>query len=158
MYMPSDNMSESTLCKLADVTRQTRKRWVGHGLLRARPKDEYSLLDLLELVACKLLFDALGPSEGRDAWRQVREPYGSQLPQAQVDIVFSVSDRRASLVVDHGHLPDLVRHGRLVRVIPIGPEMTRVHEAFGRYRAGQLAADSDGGAAPPEAPHSAAGA
>src|SRR5688500_9850474 len=85
-------LSEVRLCKLADVPRQSRRNWAANELLAERPGGSYGRLDLLELVACARLMRALGPSDGRAAWTQIREPYGRHVLAGRVDVVFSEAD------------------------------------------------------------------
>jgi hypothetical protein len=125
-------LSESLMCRLADVNRQTRRRWLKAGLLSER--EDYGLVDLLELVVCNRLTQSLGPSDGRDAWLQVRGLLRRQLPNPSVDVVFSVADHHAQLVSAHADLIAAVRHGRPVRVVQVGEEMRRVQDALERYR------------------------
>jgi hypothetical protein len=137
MVMTPDDqrMSEAFLCTFADVKRTTRLGWADQGLLRRRKGEEYTVRDLHELVACRLLKAALGSAEGADAWRQVREDFARRLPGPRLDVVFSEADHRADLVTDDSGLAGLIRHGRLVRVVQLAPEMNRAREAFARYRA-----------------------
>jgi hypothetical protein len=139
--MASDDipLSESLICTLADVRRQTRGRWADSGLLRRRARDEYTVRDLLDLVACKALIDVLGPTDGRGAWRQVRDAYSQQLPVGRLDVVFSEADHEAHLVTQDVELARAVRHGRPIRVIPLEREINRARNAFDRYKAGRVA-------------------
>lgn len=141
MGMSSDDsaMSESAICRLADASRQKRDMWAKKELLRKRPKDQYGLLDLLELTACKVLNESLGPSEGRDAWRQVRAQLTAQVPSPGVEVVFCEANHEATVVTTDSALCGVVRQGLPVRVIPVGAELCRARAAFDRYRAGRLA-------------------
>jgi hypothetical protein len=140
MGMPSDvYVSALVMCRFANVRRQTRESWVKRDLLRKQPRDEYKLRDVLDLVACRLLHDALGPSDGRDAWRQVRDELSKQLPAPEIDVVFSEADHRATVARSEQSLYQLVRLGTPVRVITVGPELCRVREAVERYRSGRVA-------------------
>ena len=134
--VPDENLSESLMCRLADVNRQKRERWSKAGLLR-RLREGYTARDLFDLVACKMLIETLGATDGGDAWLQIRGAYEAQLPTEHVDVLFSEADHEARLVRSPAELTDAVRHGRPVRVIDLGPEMTRVRGALERYRAGR---------------------
>ncbi len=141
MVMSSDGstISASALCRLADASRQKHDTWAKKELLRKRPKDQYGLLDLLELTACKVLNESLGPSEGRDAWRQVRADLNTQVPSLGLEVVFCEANHEATVITTDSALCEVVRQGLPVRVIPVGPELCRARAAFDRYRAGRLA-------------------
>jgi hypothetical protein len=145
MGMSSDDfsISESAICRLADASRQTRDRWAKKRLLRKRPQDQYGLLDLLELTACRLLHESLGPTEGRDAWRQVRAYLGAQVPSPGLEVVFCEANHEATVVATDSALCKLVRQGLPIRVIPVGAELCRARASFDRYRAGRLADAED---------------
>lgn len=127
-------MSESVLCRLADVRRQTRQSWSRQRLLRSRKGNTYTELDLLETVACKALITALGPSDGRDAWRQLRESYQLRLLVDRLDVVWSEADHEAALVTTDRGLVRVARDRGLIRVVSLSSEMRRVRGAFARYR------------------------
>lgn len=130
------HVSEARLCKLADVPRQNRRNWAANELLTDRADGHYGRLDLLELVACASLIGQLGPTDGRAAWTQVRQSYAGHALAARVDVVFSLADHEAVLVVTDEALARAVRHGRPVRVISLGEEMQRGSAAFLRYQEG----------------------
>lgn len=154
MVMASDAklLSENQLCKLADVARQTRRNWVSEGLFQAdgegeqpeRPGGEarYGRLDLLELVASKMLIDALGALEGKAAWRQVRQRFRDCVLSDRIDVVWMEADFEAHLSIYDESLVPVVRCGRLVRVISLTDEMRRAGAAYRRVRAAIEARDA----------------
>jgi hypothetical protein len=142
-------MSEATLCTLVDVVRQTRGTWCKAKLLRGRTGDGYTMRDALETAACKLSLNALGPSDGKDAWRQVQADFPEHVLAQPLDLVFDATDHRAVLVTAADDLARAVRTAHVVRVIPLDAELRRVRDAVSRWqaaRAAELAArNSDDG-------------
>jgi hypothetical protein len=127
-------LSDSRLCRVADVPRPTRGRWAKDGLLRERDDNKYGAVDLFELIALKALMAALGPSDARLAWRQVRAQFTSHLLAGAVDVVFSESDNEAILATDDGQVAGAVRHGRPVRVVSLTAELERARRALDLIR------------------------
>lgn len=147
MCMASDGsaISEAAICRLAGVRRQTRGVWAKKGLLRKRPKDQYGLLDLLELTACKVLIAGLGSSDGPAAWRQTRDDLVARVPSPGIEVVFCGANHQATVVTTDSALCGIARQGLPVTVVPVGGELCRARAAFDRYHADRLA---DGGAPP----------
>ncbi len=141
-----DLLSEAHLCRVAGVSRTTRGRWVGDGLFddpdearatRATPdrQERYGRVDLLRLVGCSAVMKALGPSDGKTAWRQVRGMFVENLTQERLEVVWSEGDELASLVTNDGELAQAVRLGRPVLVIDLTADVHRATDAFSRVQA-----------------------
>lgn len=66
---------------------------------------------------------------------ELRKLLAERLPVGYFDIVVDLGYREVSIVSQPEQLSDLVRTGRPVRVIPLGPLVARVRDAFKRVTA-----------------------
>lgn len=133
-------LSGSRLCEISGVLRQTRDKWAGRGLVRAA--DHYDELDIVELVVLKSLFDSLKKSHVRIAWSQVRAELRGLVPGPTLSLVWDPQHRVAKLAFDDATIVTLVRHGRPVHVLDLGPSVKRARDAFRREVSAELPAAS----------------
>ena len=123
-------LSGSRICEISGVNRQTRDRWVDHGLLRK--SDSYDQLDLIEVVVLKLLLSTLRKKEAKLAWMRVRPQLRELMPGPQLTLVWDGQRRAAELALTDDQVVALIRHGRPVQVVDLGTPIEQGREAFRR--------------------------
>jgi hypothetical protein len=136
------SISEVALCEIAGVHRPTRRKWASRGLLEQR-RGGYTELDAVELAVLATLTGALAGADALIAWNELRDQLKALVPPPVLDVVFDTQYKRAALAVQPEDIPKLVRHGRPVRVIPIGETVANVREAFRRIAAATAPAASN---------------
>jgi hypothetical protein len=126
-------IAENLACEIAGLSPSQRRHWVKRGLLD-QPLTEAKLseLQVVELALVRELHELLGPRDGGIVWQELQKALASRIPVGNLDLVVDLGYREVTLVGEVAALADAVRTSRPVRVIPIGPLVTRVRGAFGR--------------------------
>jgi hypothetical protein len=125
-----NRVAGSRLCELCGINRQTRDKWADGGLLRKRAA--YEQLDLIEAVVLKLLLATLRKNEAKVAWMQLRPQLRSVVAGGDLTLVRDGQRRAADLALTAEDVLSLVRHGRPVQVLHLGPVVEDARAAFRR--------------------------
>jgi hypothetical protein len=138
-------IAENLACEIAGLTPSKRRDWVKKGLLdQPTSKSKLSELQVVHLALVRELNHLLGPRDGGIVWLELKKLLAGRVPAGDLDLVVDLGYREVTLVHDRDAIGDAVRTTRPIRVIPLGPLITRVREAFRR-----VAPSSAGRAAKP---------
>ncbi|MDO8210261.1 hypothetical protein [Conexibacter sp. CPCC 206217] len=129
----SSELTEALLCELAGCTRQTRKSWISRGLLK-EARGGYGEFDALELLCLSKLLGLVGPRDTGIIWPDVQAILRSNLMTGRADFVIDLQFKTVALVRDDASLSSATRHGRPVRVVPLGEEIADLLEAVRNVR------------------------
>ena len=124
-------LSEALLCEVVGCSPQLRRTWIKRGLL-ASTRGPLGELDALELATLSRLQEALGPRDCGLVWSSVRQLLRDELVRGRWDLVVDLQYKTASVARDDEAVAKSVRHGRSVRVLPLGDELAPLVDAVGR--------------------------
>jgi len=99
----------------------------------AQPRTEARLSerDVIDITLIRLLHETLKARDANIVWEQLRSQLDDRLPTGDLYLVVDAVYRSAELHT-RDTLIAAVRTGRLVRVIPLGPTVELVRQAFRR--------------------------
>jgi hypothetical protein len=124
-------LSETLLCEIVGCTQQLRQTWVRRKLLPSR-KDGYGELDVTELAVLIRLHGSIGPRDTSLIWPATQELLRTEMVRGRWDLVVDLQHKNVEAVRDDEALSEAVRHGRPVRVLPLGDELGAMHAAARR--------------------------
>jgi hypothetical protein len=129
-------IAENLGCEIAGLTPAKRRDWVKKGLLdQPTSRSKLSELQVVHLALVRELNNLLGPRDGGIVWLELKKLLTDRVPAGDLDLVVDLGYREVTLVSDRDAIGDAVRTTRPIRVIPLGPLITRVREAFRRVAA-----------------------
>jgi hypothetical protein len=122
-------ISAEQLCQLLGVAHQTRQQWQKRGWVAPIPNGA-RLVETLELAAFVAINHALRPRNVAIAWPQVQPELKTRIPGEEIDVVFDMQIRRATVASSLEELADYVRVGHPVHVVRLGPPLRQARDAF----------------------------
>jgi hypothetical protein len=144
-------VSAALACRWAGVKQPTHAGWAANGLVRNPGPSGCDRADCLEVTAVAQLTRWLTLEDTRIAWHQARAQVRELdfVPQV-LDLVWDDERQQVHLSDGVSNLADLVRHGRLIRVIQLADALAATRAAYDRavadqwLRRGKLAGERSG--------------
>ena len=131
-YEPG-HVSTTAACRWAGVSQTTYLGWARDGTVPGRGTTGCDLADCLEITVLTVLASYLTPDDARAAMKQVSSTIRNltQVPTL-LDAVWQDQLQKVTLIETTADLPAVVRHGRLVRVIPLAEALADTKASYDR--------------------------